>query len=484
MPHVADDAPHKITRKSFLKGAAGATLLGAMLAASGCDSSRKGETRLNVVLVILDSLRKDHVGAYGNGWIQTPNLDALARESLRFTRAYPEALPTLPARRAIHTGLRTFPFNHYEPEVNKGSLMFGWLPIPQEQTTLAQMLDEIGYETLLITDTYHQFKPEMNFHKGFETFYFVRGQETDRYKPYWAVSEETMRRYLPVEVVRTRHHLANTADRQTEEDYFAPQVFNTATQMLEDCVNREPFFMVVDSFDPHEPWDPPQKYVDLYSDDYEGPEPFCPAYRSTDYLTDRQLERMRALYAGEVTLVDHWLGRFLDKMNELGLMENTVLIALSDHGILLGEHDTTGKPHEALWPEVVDIPFFIRHPEAKKGGETSTYPASTHDIVSTVFGFLGTRPPEPVEGQDLSVIFDGEEPGPRPYATAGKQNFSWARDELYALIVRNDGQEAKLFDLQRDPGQTNDIAPSNPEVVKRMYDDYLLRDANGGPLLW
>ena len=64
----------------------------------------------NVILVIVDSLRKDHVGAYGNGWIQTPNLDALAKESLRFTRAYPESLPTIGAQRAIHTWTRTWPF--------------------------------------------------------------------------------------------------------------------------------------------------------------------------------------------------------------------------------------------------------------------------------------------------------------------------------------------------------------------------------------
>ena len=67
------------------------------------------------MLVILDSLRKDHVGAYGNGWIKTPNLDALARESLLFTRPYPESIPTLCARRAIHTGMRTWPFENWHP---------------------------------------------------------------------------------------------------------------------------------------------------------------------------------------------------------------------------------------------------------------------------------------------------------------------------------------------------------------------------------
>src|SRR3712207_1350499 len=102
------------TRSEFLKatgvGAAGATLLGASALSSGCSPQPNESDGTNVVLVIIDSLRKDHVGAYGNDWIQTPNLDALAKDSLRFSRSYPESLPTICARRAIHTGTRTWPF--------------------------------------------------------------------------------------------------------------------------------------------------------------------------------------------------------------------------------------------------------------------------------------------------------------------------------------------------------------------------------------
>jgi hypothetical protein len=109
-----------LTRREFLKGAgaAGAVLLGGG-ALSGCgplaqrlpeDYLPEGGPRMNVVVVILDSLRKDHVGAYGNTWIQTPNIDRLAKESLRFTQAYPESIPTINARRAIHTGTRSWPF--------------------------------------------------------------------------------------------------------------------------------------------------------------------------------------------------------------------------------------------------------------------------------------------------------------------------------------------------------------------------------------
>src|SRR3712207_2559860 len=137
---------------------------------------------MNVVVVILDSLRKDHIGAYGNPWIKTPNLDALARESLRFSRAYPESLPTICARRAIHTGKRSFPFKD-RPSEQANAPSYGWLPIPPDQPTLAETLEAAGYQTMLVTDTYHQFRPPMDFNRGFKAYRWIRGQENDPYKP-------------------------------------------------------------------------------------------------------------------------------------------------------------------------------------------------------------------------------------------------------------------------------------------------------------
>ena len=95
---------------------------------------------MNIVLVIIDSLRQDHIGAYGNDWIKTPHLDAFAAESARFTRAYPESLPTLPVRRALHTGKRTFPFPGHKDYKGDFSGAPGWGPIPEEQDTLAEIL--------------------------------------------------------------------------------------------------------------------------------------------------------------------------------------------------------------------------------------------------------------------------------------------------------------------------------------------------------
>ena len=136
----------------------------------------------NVVLIIIGSLRKDHIGAYGNPWIQTPNLDALAKESLRFTQAYPESAPTFCARRAIHTGLRAWPFRNWHWYKGTTVWRYGWQPIPEEQTTVAEILQKKGYETLLVSDTQRQFQPSMNFQGGFDAFGFIRGQTTNAYR--------------------------------------------------------------------------------------------------------------------------------------------------------------------------------------------------------------------------------------------------------------------------------------------------------------
>jgi arylsulfatase A-like enzyme len=190
---------------------------------------------------------------------------------------------------------------------------------------------------------------------------------------------------------------------------------------------------------------------------------------------------MRNLYAAEVTMTDRWLGNFLDKMDELKFSENTLLLVLSDHGVALGEHDATGKPFWALWPEVTDIPFFIRHPEGKLAGQTSDYYASTHDVAPSILGFLGIEPPQPMDGQDLSVLFDGGGPEERAHFTLGYHDHAWARDEDYVMFARNDGSNALLFDLREDPDMNMNIAGSKREVLNKMWGEYILNDA-GEPL--
>jgi arylsulfatase A-like enzyme len=239
---------------------------------------------------------------------------------------------------------------------------------------------------------------------------------------------------------------------------------------------------VVDNYDPHEPWDTPEKYISLYDEGYNGPEPMTSSSGPSDWLTERQLKRMQALYSAEVTMTDRWLGNFLDRMEELNLFENTLLMVFSDHGHAFGEHGFAGKVPAAMYPEITDITFFVRDPGGQGAGKTSDYHASTHDVAPTVLGSLGIEPPSPMDGQDLTVLLDGGEPEQqRAHFSASYHDHVWSRDDRYVMFARNDGAEAKLFDLEEDPQMNRDIAGSTPDVVKRMYNDYVVKDA-GGPL--
>ena len=203
-----------LTRKEFLKvagtGAVGATLLVTSTLSSGCERQLSRKAGTNVVLIIIDSLRKDHVGAYGNDWIKTPNLDALAKESLRFTRAYPESLPTICARRAIHTGIRTWPFRDWRRYKGIAFGVWGWQPIPEGQPHLAEIMQQNGYETLFVTDNLHQYTPSMNFQRGFDAFEFIRGQTTDGYKPIWTFPPERVQQAFGMRAY-FQQYFANTA---------------------------------------------------------------------------------------------------------------------------------------------------------------------------------------------------------------------------------------------------------------------------------
>jgi arylsulfatase A-like enzyme len=446
---------------------------------------------MNAVVVCLDSLRKDHVGVYGNDWIQTPNLDALAGRSMRFTRAYPESMHTICLRRSLYTGIRTWPFWGWDPIPEEVNYTAGWQPMPEDQVSVTETLAENGYRTALITDNWHLFKPGYNFQRGFDVFDFIRGQESDKYRSGLAISEEAVERNTvpgngQILIDKVRQYLANTAGRDGEEDYFAPKVFSRAMGYLDTVAENggEPFFMVVDCFDPHEPWDPPQRYIDLYSNGYEGREPMVPNYDTTDYLTERQLERMRNLYAAEVTMTDEWFGRFVNRMDDLGMMEDTLLFVFSDHGMALGEHGYTGKPVDYLWPQMTDLVYFVHHPQGLGAGQTSDFYASNHDVAPTILATLGIEQEKPMEGQDLTPVLEGGEPEEeRRHFTFGCDEYSWTRDEDYAMFCVNDLSSPQLYDLREDPEMEDDVAGENPDVVRRMYEDYIVADAGGVPPL-
>jgi arylsulfatase A-like enzyme len=471
------------TRRRLLELGGGAAGLAVLGAESGPARAARPAAR-NVVVIVLDNVRADYIRSRR---VRTPVLDALARQSLSFPRFRPEAFPTIPARRSIMTGRRVYPFRGWRP-VRGLPGEPGWETIDRRVPLFTDILGRAGYQTGYVTDNPHILSPAYDRFRGrFDRPVVVKGQTPYRGKLPGTVSEAKVRRHTLPALRKTfvrgrvRQFLSANAGRREEADYLAPRVFTAASEWMERAARAgKPFALVVDSFDPHEPWDPPQEYVDLYSDGYDGPEPIVPNYSDAGWIDEKELERMRALYAAEVTMTDRWVGDFLDRVDSLGFAKNTMVIVLSDHGVALGEHDATGKPFWALYPELTDVPFMIRHPEGAGAGQTSDYYASTHDVAPTVLASLGIEVPGAMGGQDLSVLLDGGQPEQeRPHFTLGYDEYVWTRDDRYAMISRNDGAEAKLFDLQEDPGMDTDIAADNQDVVRRMFDDYVIGDADG-----
>jgi len=431
----------------------------------------------NAILIIIDSLRKDHVGAYG-GLAQTPNMNSLSKESAVYETAYPESLPTIPVRRGIYTGNRVFPFR---PEkLVKGTpwvFNYGWRPLSEsdEDTSISEVFKAKGYRTALIGDNYHLFEPGMNFNRGFDEWIFIRGQEFDKFRSARLVSEEEVSKHLTpamrgsgVERLLTRY-LSNVKFRQSEEDWFPALTFREASRWLAENRDAEKFLLVIEVFDPHEPWDPPKEFVDAYDPGYSGIEVITPKYGPSNYLSPAELRHMRALYAGEVSLVDKWLGYFLTKFYELNLDKNTVLALVSDHGHQLGEHGLTGKVAFGLYPELVDIPLMIRHPEGVAAGTRVKGYVYNHDLFTTLTTLAGATANKPVDGINAWELAEGKTENQRDHVTSAFMNYFMYRDDENWLIVDRAGNNAKLYSIKGDPKLEKNIANEQPDVVKDLY---------------
>ncbi len=447
---------------------------------------------MKIFIIIFDSLRKDHSGkTYGNNWIQTPNIDAFANDCIVFDKAYPESLPTLPVRRAIHTGIRTFPFNHKKPKLRniEGLDPAGWNPIPPNQTHLAEYMLNAGYITSFVTSTYHHFQPNMNYHLAFHEWHWIRGQEYDRYRALERgqrnLFNAKLKNHVPAKTKENRAaiqylknvlkwYLPNIQDRNEEIEYFPAQTFNTALKSVEDTLNIKNTLILIDSFDPHEPWDPPEKYLNLYSDkNYSGNKIIHPVYNENkNFFSDDEIKFMRASYAGEVSLCDNWFGFFINKLKEMEIYEDSLIILLSDHGHCIGDHGAFGKIPMCMYPELVDIPFMIKPLGVTKGSKRikKSY-AYVHDILPTIFGFLGKAKPEVFEGLDLSIFIDESDLvlENRDYITCGFSDCSLYKDDHYALITSNNRNNQKLFDLSKDPEWNEDISGDNPDICKELF---------------
>jgi arylsulfatase A-like enzyme len=445
----------------------------------------------NLVVVVSDTLRVAELGCYGNPWIRTPNLDAFARQSVRFTRAYPESLPTIVFRRALHTGRRTYPLRNYKPVKWDVVYLPGWQPMAHDEDTLAENLAAAGYHTGFASDTFVYFSPAFNFHRGFWQFEFVRGKQQDRWQSPHAVPQKVLRRYTdPWGTYKPQSiavmHCANTAQFKTEEDTTTAKVFKWGMKFAEDNRKAEPFFLLMDCFDPHEPWEAPEKYFRLYGDpNYKGRRFVSVRYGPAHEFgyAPEEIAHIRAHYCGLVTLVDTWFGKFIKRLDALGLAENTAVFLLSDHGTNFCENprNVVGKPGNAMYPTTMQNPLFARLPGRRGAGKTCNEFVYTNiDVAATAYDLAGIKSAQGIDGQSLvPLLTRNGKWSPRDYVTCRYDHSLCYIDDKNWVMTDIDGKPQEIFDLASDARcqQPLDLAQSKG-VFARAW-KRLLRDAKG-----
>ncbi|NOU93993.1 sulfatase-like hydrolase/transferase [Paenibacillus sp. LMG 31456] len=347
---------------------------------------------INVICILVDTLRRDHLGCYGNSSIETPNLDRFAEGSALFNNAYIGSYPCMPARQDLWTGQLNF-------------LWRGWSPLEHDKSDMVTLLSDHDKTTMLITDHYHLWQyGSGNYHFSFNGMEIIRGQEMDN----WITSPDIPITYPASEHKLNRNwpkYVRNTAHFRKEEDYFAAQVFQKSIDWVEQNKSLSDFFLMIDCFDPHEPFDPPPGYAEKYNPGYTGESVIWPKYGDADRMTPEELQQVHALYCGEVSFVDHWFGKFYDKLEQLELLDNTMVIVTSDHGFLFGEHNWLGKHARLLYQDIARTPLLIHHPGIKPGVVYEEL-VQMADLTPTIMQTMGVQVPSHMQGESLVPLWE------------------------------------------------------------------------------
>ena len=345
---------------------------------------------MNIILILVDSLNRDCISVYNpDTHCRTHFLDEFAQRATVFDNHFISSLPCMPARREIFSGRKEF---MWRP----------WGPLEAFDPRLPVIVREAGYNTGMVTDHYHYWEEMANgYIQGFSSLEFIRGHETDYWKlpetgpvPPWVDKIAEFR-----SAVHPRQYYANVKDFDGEEDFFPAKVFSKAADWLGENAANGPFFLQVESFDVHEPFDVPEPYASMYTDGSKDDFNIWPPYQVYSDLdafmaqtTPEELAFLKAQYMGKTTMVDKWLGVFLDKISALDLWKDTVVIFTTDHGHDLGERGAFGKqfPH---YDSHSNIPLMVWHPEVA-GGRRAGALTQTVDMFATIVEAAGAPIPE------------------------------------------------------------------------------------------
>lgn len=465
-----------ITRRGFL-GATGAALTALSSGRLGAQPARK---RPNVLFLMTDQHRADCVGADGNSAIRTPNLDRIAREGVLFTQAYTSTPSCTPARAGLLTGLS--PWHH-------GMLGYGRVGDKYENE-LPRMMREAGYYTTGIGKM-HWF-PQRHLHGFHQTILDESGRsETEGFESdYRTWFREQAPDLDPDATGIGWNDYRAKAYVLPEELHPTRWMGDTAVQFLREYNREEPFFLKVSFARPHSPYDPPQRFMDMYNES-DMPAPFVGDWAERNAMRDEehkpslfrgdlgadQARRSRRGYYGSVSFIDEQIGRIVQALEERGMLEDTLILLTADHGDMLGDHHLWRKTY--AYDGSARVPMLIRWPDSLVSaprGRRLPQPVELRDILPTFLDAAGAPVNEDrVDGRSMLELLRGNTDDWREAIDLEHSRCYWQENQWTALT---DGRhkyiyyaptgQQELFDLENDPGETRDLAsdPQHRETLR------------------
>lgn len=394
-------------------------------AAAACAPERR--QRSDVFLIVLDTTRADRLGVYGNPRPVSPEIDRFAAESVRYTRAWSTASWTLPAHASLLTGL--YPAAHgamIRPEHDGDSLGDNPPYLADAALTLAELLGEAGYRTGAFAGA-GWLDPQFGLLQGYEV-----------------------------------------QDAQNFRRMGADEITDRAIAWLETVAPGEPVHLLVNYFDPHDPYSPPPGFDRFPGARGPLPKAAVDAAGATTLSTEAR-NALLARYDGEILFMDHHLGRLFQALRALGRYESSLILVTADHGELFGEHGAQG--HGAwLWEEVLRVPLLVRFPGGRGGGTLLDDPTSLVDVLPLVTAEVGVALPEPLE-RTLEpkdrVILATERPAP-VFRNLGIPDGDLAAGIRWPwkLIVAAAG-DGELYRLDADQGELGPLDDPGIEAAIR-----------------
>lgn len=355
---------------------------------------------MRAIMVMFDSLNRRYLPNYGCNRVHAPNFKRLGEKCVTFDNFYAGSLPCMPARRELHTGRYNF-------------LHRSWSPLEPFDDSMPEILKNNGIHTRLISDHDHYWEDGgSTYHPRYSSWECVRGQEADQWSE--RVEPPTIPDHVPTMREFTHPNWWEHSFKNKEkirETGLWPQdiVFQKGLDFLEKNKNTDNWFLQIETFDPHEPFDSPQEFRSLYEDSYRGRHFDWPPYAPVTE-TDEEVDHIRKRYASLLSMCDNNLGKILDFMDNNALWNDTMLIINTDHGFFLGEKEWWAKSVMPCYNEIAHTPFFLWDPTLKVKGEHRQSLAQTIDIPATLLNYFGVESPRDMEGHSLAPIVQYDTP--------------------------------------------------------------------------